>query len=44
MFRAERDEVVKLPDELGAMLALRVRPGRVKTLANELAAIVAPVD
>ena len=32
--------IVKLRDERGAMLALRLRPGQVRTLANGLAGIV----
>ena len=36
--------VVKLRDEKGAILALRLRPGQARTLANGLAGIVAAVD
>ncbi len=36
--------VVRLRDERGAMLALRLRPGQVRTLTNGLGGIVAAVD
>ncbi len=36
--------VVRLRDERGAMLALRLRPGQVRTLANGLGGIVAALD
>ncbi len=36
--------VVRLRDERGAMLALRLRPGQVRTLANGLGGIVAAVE
>jgi hypothetical protein len=36
--------VVRLRDERGAMLALRLRPGQVRPLANGLAGIVGAVD
>ena len=36
--------VVKLRDERGALLALRLRPGQVRTVATGLAGIVAAVD
>ena len=36
--------VVCLRDERGAILALRLRPGQVRTLANGLGGIVAAVD
>ncbi len=36
--------MVRLRDERGAMLALRLRPDQVRTLANGLGGIVAPVE
>ncbi len=36
--------VVCLRDERGAMLALRLRPGQVRTLANGLGGIMAAVE
>ena len=36
--------MVKLRDEKDAMLALRLRPGQVRTLVNGLGGIVAAVD
>ena len=36
--------VVKLRDDRGAMLALRLRPGQVRTLASGLGGIVAAVS
>ena len=40
----EGGAVVKLRDERGAMLAIRLRPGQVRTLANGLGGIVAALD
>ncbi len=37
----EGGALVRLRDERGAMLALRLRPGQVRTLANGLAGVVA---
>ncbi len=42
--QVEGGAVVRLRDECGAMLALRLRPGQVRTLANALGGIVAVVD
>ncbi len=39
--QVEGGAVVKLRNERGAMLALRLRPGQVRTLANGLGGIVA---
>ncbi len=40
----EGGAVVRLRDERGAMLALRLRPGQVRTLAIGLVGIVAAID
>ncbi len=40
----EGGAVVRLRDERGAMLALRLRPGQVRTLANGLGGIVAALE
>ena len=40
----EGGAVVRLRDEPGAMLALRLRPGQVRTLANGLGGIVTARD
>ena len=37
-------EVVRVSDDRGAMLAMRLRPGQVRTLANRLGGIVAARD
>ncbi len=42
--QVEGGAVVKLRDERGAMLALRLRPGQVRTLAKVLGGIVAAVE
>ena len=36
--------IVRLRDEKGGMLALRLRPGQVRTLANGLGGIVAATE